>query len=258
MQAGRYDIAIAGAGLAGGLIALALRQARPELSVLLIEQGAAPGGAHGWHWLDHDLPAGSAALLATLRKTSWDSGYEVRVPASRRRFAASFHHLAADDLAAALRRELAPGSIRCNAPIAALDAGTIVLENGERITARSVIDCRGFAPAPMLAGAWHHSLARRLRTPAPHGIAHPLLIDATVPQDGAPRYAAVIPLGLDELLVEDHAMLPAAQLDRRIASQRLDAYCAARGWQGDLLGHEAGVRPVLARGNFGAWQAGLS
>jgi lycopene beta-cyclase len=258
MQAGRYDIAIAGAGLAGGLIALALRQARPELSVLLVEQGAAPGGAHGWHWLEHDLPDGGAALLAPLRKTSWDSGHEVRFPGHRRRFASAFHHLSADDFAAALRRELAPGSIRCYARIAALDSGGIVLEGGTRIAARSVIDCRGFAPTPLLSGAWHHALARRLRTPQPHGVDRALLIDATVPQDGALRYASVIPLGLDELLVADHALLPSAQLDRRIASRRIDAYCGARGWQGELLGHEAGVRPVVTRGDFAAWHADLS
>src|SRR6478609_9531929 len=38
------DVAIVGGGLAGGLIALALAEARPEVSVRLIEAGAAPGG----------------------------------------------------------------------------------------------------------------------------------------------------------------------------------------------------------------------
>ena len=64
---GRVDIAIVGGGLSGGLIALALRQQRPELSVALIEAGAEPGGNHRWSWFASDLPPGGEALMAPLR-----------------------------------------------------------------------------------------------------------------------------------------------------------------------------------------------
>ena len=40
MPAARHDLIILGGGLAGGLAALALRQARPELDVALVEPGA--------------------------------------------------------------------------------------------------------------------------------------------------------------------------------------------------------------------------
>ena len=39
-----YDLILAGGGLANGLIALKLRQTRPELRILLIEQGDRLGG----------------------------------------------------------------------------------------------------------------------------------------------------------------------------------------------------------------------
>ncbi|MFX8875712.1 lycopene cyclase family protein, partial [Acinetobacter baumannii] len=42
------DIAILGGGLAGGLIALALAKARPDLSLRLIERGPTLGGNHVW------------------------------------------------------------------------------------------------------------------------------------------------------------------------------------------------------------------
>ena len=42
----KCDVAILGGGLAGGLIALALRRKRPELDVLLIEESATLGGNH--------------------------------------------------------------------------------------------------------------------------------------------------------------------------------------------------------------------
>ena len=47
---------IAGGGLAGGLAALAFAK-RPELEVLLIEQGASFGGNHVWSFFDSDIPA---------------------------------------------------------------------------------------------------------------------------------------------------------------------------------------------------------
>ena len=42
------DIAIAGGGLAGGLIALALAEKQPHLDVRLIEAAADLGGNHVW------------------------------------------------------------------------------------------------------------------------------------------------------------------------------------------------------------------
>ncbi len=42
------DIAILGGGLAGGLIALALRKARPDCTLLLVEQDHVLGGNHVW------------------------------------------------------------------------------------------------------------------------------------------------------------------------------------------------------------------
>ena len=255
----RHDIAIAGAGLAGSLIALALRRMRPDLSVILVEAAEEAGQGETWHWLDHQLPDGGDLLVSTLRKTSWDSGHEVRFGQAARRLPGTCHILFPRDLAAALRRELPPGAIRCNARVAALEAGAAVLDSGERIAARTVIDCRGFAQGEHLSGAWHHSLGRHLRLPAPHGLPCPVTIDASLEQGGSLRFLSVLPLGAGELLVTDHALLPGSRPDRRLASRRIDAYCAARGWQeAALLGHETGRRPVITGGDYPAWQAGLA
>ena len=51
MSARRHDLIILGGGLAGGLAAIAVRQARPEIDVALVERGtiSAPVSAsHGW------------------------------------------------------------------------------------------------------------------------------------------------------------------------------------------------------------------
>lgn len=257
MTGRRHDIAIAGGGLSGGLIALALRRARPELDVVLLEAGESVGGNHRWSWFASDLDADGAGLLATMRITRWDDGYDVAFPAHARRLTTPYRSLASTDFAAALARELAPDTIRCNAPVSVLKADGVVLGNGEPVAARSVIDCRGFEPGPHLSGGWQVFMGRHLRTAAPHGLTRPVIMDATVVQHGAYRFVYVLPLAHDELFIEDTYYADSPELDRRALSSRIDAYCAAHGWSGELLGHETGVLPVVTGGDFRAWQDSL-
>jgi lycopene beta-cyclase len=243
------DIAIAGGGLAGGLIALALARHRPELSVRLVEGGAAAGGNHRWSWFASDVSPDAAELLAPIRKTEWASGNEVRFPGHRRHLKAPYASIASPDFAAALERELAPGTVLVNRPITSLDAGGLSLANGERITARAVIDARGFAPSPHLHGGWQVFMGRHLSTDRPHGVTHPLIMDATVGQLGGYRFVYVLPLGAHDLLVEDTYYQDTPLLDRAALSGRIDAYCRARGWEGTIRGFETGVLPVITGGD---------
>jgi lycopene beta-cyclase len=49
------DLAILGGGLAGGLIALALRARRPDLRLVLVEGAETCGGNHIWSFFDSDV-----------------------------------------------------------------------------------------------------------------------------------------------------------------------------------------------------------
>ena len=255
MSGRKLDIAIAGGGLAGCLIALALRRARPDLDCLLIEGGENPGGNHRWSWFASDLDAQGEALLSTIRKTRWDGGNDVRFPGHMRHLSAPYNSMASTDLAAALARELPEGTIRSRAPVAALDAGCVTLQGGEVINARTVIDCRGIADASALSGGWQVFMGRHIRAARPHGLAAPLIMDACVEQPGAYRFVYVLPLGSHELFVEDTYYADSPALDRAALSRRIDAYCSAHGWEGAILGHETGVLPVVTGGNFPAFQA---
>lgn len=254
----RTEIAVVGGGLAGGLIALALRRHRPEMKVTLIEAGQTLGGNHRWSWFDSDLEEEGRALLGSFRKTEW-SGYEVRFPAYSRHLRADYNSLASEDFDAALRRELAPDSIVCNRTVAALDGGGVTLAGGERISARSVIDCRGAVPSEHLTGGWQVFMGRLTRTAAAHGIERPVIMDATVDQPrkakGAYRFVYVLPLGLDELFVEDTYYQHEPVLDRSALSGRIDRYGEAHGWDGEILGGETGILPVITGGDFSAYQA---
>jgi len=254
MSGRECDIAIVGGGLSGGLIALALRQRRPELAVRLIEAGARPGGNHRWSWFASDLCAEGTALLAPFRKAEWDDGYTVRFPGYTRHMATSYLSLASEDFAAALLRELAPGTILTGRPVAALDSGGVTLDDATRITARTVIDCRGFAPTRHLRGGWQVFMGRHMALSQPHGLTRPVIMDADLAQHGGYRFVYVLPVAAAELFIEDTYYQDTPALDRSALSARIDQYCAAQGWHGDPLGFETGVLPVITGGDFGAWQ----
>ena len=249
------DIAIAGGGLAGGLIALALTRARPDLRVALVEGGETLGGNHRWSWFASDLDSEGAQLLDPLRLTRWD-GYAVSFPTYARELATPYRSLSSADFDAGLRRLLPEGTIRCGETVAALDAAGIDLAGGGRIDARAVIDARGLVHAPALEGGWQVFMGRHLRTRVPHGVERPVIMDATVGQHGAYRFVYVLPLASDELFVEDTYYADTPTLDRAVLDERIDRYCVAHGWHGQAIAHEAGVLPVVTGGNFAGFQKG--
>ena len=242
------DIVIAGGGLAGGLIALALARTRPDVSVRLVESGPALGGNHRWSWFASDLSDQGRVLLNPFRKTTWDHGNDVIFPGHSRQLSTQYNSLASIDFAAALERELAPGTVILNRQISALDAGGVTLADGTRITARAVIDARGFAPSAHLTGGWQVFMGRHLKTNQPHGLTRPIIMDASVEQLGGYRFVYVLPLGAHELFVEDTYYQDSATLDRAALSARIDIYCRQHGWDGTILGFEAGVLPVITGG----------
>ncbi len=251
------DMAIVGGGLAGGLTALAVQRSHPELRIALFEAGDRFGGNHRWSWFASDLDDDGAALLAPFQKTEWDTGYEVFFPAHARVLNSPYRSLASEDFDAALRRELPRETIRTHSRVTALSAGGIMLENGDHIPARAVVDCRDFEPSLHLRGGWQVFMGRHLRTDGPHSLARPIVMDARVTQHEAYRFVYTLPLGHDELFVEDTYYADSPVLDGSALSDRIDRYCAAMGWQGDIIGGETGILPVITGGDFAAYRHGL-
>ena len=82
-------------------------------------------------------------------------------------------------------------------------------------------------------------------------------MDARVRQHGAYRFVYTLPLGAEELFVEDTYYADDPVLDRNALSGRIDRYCEAAGWHGDILGGETGVLPVITGGDLAAHRRDL-
>jgi lycopene beta-cyclase len=150
MNGRMIDMAIVGGGLAGGLIALAVHRAHPEMRLALFESGDVFGGNHRWSWFDSDLDAAGKDLLASYRQVDWNQGYEVRFPDIDRTLTSTYHSLASRDFDADLRRELPQETLRLLSPVADIAPDGVTLESGEHVPARVVIDCRNAVPSPHL------------------------------------------------------------------------------------------------------------
>ncbi|MBX7539799.1 lycopene beta-cyclase CrtY [Qipengyuania sphaerica] len=258
MQAEKIDIAIVGGGLAGGLTALAINRACPMLPIGLFEAGQSFGGNHRWSWFEGDLDEAGTALMEPFEKAQWPGGNEVRFPSHTRRLSSDYRSLDSRSFDAALRRLLPQEAIRTGSKVMGLDAQGVTLEGGKRVKARLVIDCRDAGPSEHLTGGWQIFLGQQLRSEKPHGIDRPIIMDATVDQPGAYRFVYVLPLGPDEVFIEDTYYANSPVLDEKLLRGRIAHYAAAQGWEGQLVHEETGVLPVITGGDFAAYRASLA
>jgi lycopene beta-cyclase len=247
MNAPDYDLILA--GLANGLIAWRLRERRPELRILLLEQDDHLGGNHTWSFHASDLTAAERAWIAPLVSWRWPA-YEVIFPAFTRTLDGGYCSILSDDFA----RVLAPAlgsALRTGARITALTPTRVELANGEILHARAVIDGRGPAPTPDLALGYQTFLGQELQLKAPHGLTAPIIMDAGVAQQGGYRFVYVLPFGPDRLLIEDTHYIDAAARDPDQLRANIAAYAQGRGWQVDaVLREEQGALPIVLAGDI--------
>ena len=248
----RYDVMLAGAGLANGLIAWRLHQQRPDLKVLLLEQGDRLGGNHTWSFHEADLTPAQHAWLAPLVSHRWD-GYQVIFPERRRRLPGGYMSIAAHDFARVLSRTLA-GQVRTGARITQLTPTSVTLEDGEVLEAGAVIDGRGAQSSPHLALGYQGFVGQEVRLSRPHGLTEPILMDASVEQGQGYRFVYVLPFSADTLLIEDTHYVDGPVIDAARLRGNISAYAQARGWSTvEVLREEQGVLPITLAGDLSAF-----
>src|SRR5690349_6062138 len=86
------DLAIVGGGLAGGLIARAVRARHPQADIRLIEASAHIGGNHLWSFFASDVAPAHRWLVSPLISHQW-TRYDVAFPAYERTLKAPYHSI---------------------------------------------------------------------------------------------------------------------------------------------------------------------
>jgi lycopene beta-cyclase len=255
----KCDLAIVGGGLSGGLIALALAKMRPELKVVIIDEGAHFGGNHIWSYFATDIDPAHRWLTAPLVTSGW-SGYDVHFPEHSRNLDTIYYSVESERLDELLHKTLPADSIMLGREVKAVSPRLVVLKGGMRINAGGVIDARGAAELQHLDCGWQKFTGQMLQLSEPHDMTQPIIMDATVDQIDGYRFVYVLPFGMDKIFVEDTYYSDKPDHDRRVLSQRIGAYADAKGWKVErVLREENGVLPVVMGGDLeNYWASGSS
>ena len=251
-----YDVLLAGGGLANGLIAWRLKHLRPSLKIAVVEQAGALGGNHTWSFHDDDLTRDAWEWIAPLVEHRWSS-YEVRFPGLSRRMNSGYATVTAARFDAVLGAALEQ-SLILNAAITSVTPTAIHLADGRTLHAAAVIDGRGPKDSAQLVLGRQAFLGREVGLQSHHGLAGPIVMDATVEQAGGYRFVYVLPLDDRRVLIEDTHYVDAARLpDADSMRAHIDDYARSQGWQiTEVLREEEGALPITLAGDFDAfWNA---
>ncbi len=249
------DVAIAGGGLAGGLIALALAQKRPDLDVRLIEAAPTFGGNHLWSFFDSDIAVADRWLIEPLICHSWQ-GYDIRFPAHARTVDAKYNSIESEQLDLIVREALGEDKIIIGR-VRDVQASQAVLSDGRTVSARHVIDARGPGETDTLEVGWQKFVGQSLKVPGGHGLTRPIVMDASVEQIDGYRFVYCLPFDGETVFVEDTYYSDTPDLDADAVRARIADYAKAKGWQvaPSNAREEQGVLPVVIGGNFDAYWA---
>ncbi|MCW4462203.1 lycopene beta-cyclase CrtY [Sphingomonas sp. BT-65] len=251
------DVAIVGGGLAGGLIALALRKKRPELDIRIVESGERLGGNHLWSFFASDVAAADRWLVAPLISYGW-THYDVVFPGHARTLKAGYYAIESDRLDQMVRAALPAHAVMTGRKALGASARAVVLADGDRIEAGGVIDCRGPGNLAQLDLGWQKFLGREFALAEPHPLKRPLIMDATVAQADGYRFVYALPFAATRLFVEDTYYSDTPEIDTPVLRARIDDWLAARRIETEgVTREETGVLPVAMGGDFEEyWRSG--
>ena len=241
----RFDFVIAGGGLAGGLVALALAAKRPRARVALIEQAPRLGGQHTWSFHDTDLPGDAWSWMAPVVAHRWET-HSVSFPGSERRFSSGYASITSEGFDRVVRARLQAAGfvVHCDDAVTEIGPGLVRTASGRTLRASVVLDGRGPGPVQGACG-YQKFLGLEVELERDTPLDGPRLMDATVAQLDGFRFVYVLPFGARRWLVEDTYYADTPDLDRARLRERVHGYLRQRGHHvAAVVREEAGVLPL--------------
>ena len=235
MSSGGGSLAIVGGGLSGLLTAWRVLAVNPDAVVTVYEAEDEVGGDHTWSFNNSDIAEDLREWFAPFVRHSWDR-YDVRFPKRERTLEIGYR----TGDSAKLREAIAPF----------LEAGRLQLRTGvsvkpAEVDANTVIDARGFEERGDTFLGYQKFVGHVIRTAEPHGVVHPVIMDATVEQVDGYRFLYLLPFSDTELLVEDTYFSDTSVLSENAIAARIDDYIAEKGWSDHrVVRREKGVLPM--------------
>lgn len=240
------DMIIVGAGLSGLLTAWRCLDVNPDLTITIIEAADRIGGDHTWSFNLTDVPDYLRDWIAPFIAYQWPQ-YEVRFPEYTRTLEIPYCTGNSETLRACVQPLINEGRLKplLNAAVDSVGMDRVTLASGEILTANVVLDARGFEPSDNVILGYQKFVGHTIRTKVPHGLTHPIIMDATVEQLGGYRFVYCLPFSDTEILVEDTYYTDGASLSENEVTARIDSYIAHQGWDVNAISRrEKGVLPI--------------
>ena len=237
---------IVGAGLSGLLTAWRCLDVNPNFTITIIDAAEQIGGDHTWSFNLTDVPEYLQEWLQPFIAYQWPR-YDVRFPKRGRTLEIPYCTGNSESLRACVQPHIDSGRLKTRLGVKAsrVEPEKVTLESGEVLTAPCVLDARGFKPSDNVFLGFQKFVGRTIRTKEPHGLKHPIIMDATVEQLGGYRFVYCLPFTDHEVLVEDTYYTDGAELSENEVTSRIEDYIAAQGWEVDkMLRQEKGVLPI--------------
>lgn len=226
------DVIIAGGGLSGGLLALRLALANPNLRILLLERQNTLGGNHTWGF---QTAGETEPWLSPVMTKSWES-FDVRFPKTDKTIALRHSVIRSADFHTGLTGVLGDG-VRLGCTVSKISDNEVETSTGQFLRAPLVVDATGihrdqiqknrFFDAPC---GWMKYIGFDLNLNKPHGLKLPVLMDARVPQMDGFRYFSITPIDDLNLFVQECYLSSNPDLSFERISRSILAYGERNGW----------------------------
>jgi lycopene beta-cyclase len=178
-------------------------------------------------------------------------------PLYARTLDSGYASIASQDFARVIEPALG-NALRLGARIDSLDPTTVRLADGATLHARAVIDGRGMRASSRLALGYQTFLGQEVRLHWPHGLKAPIIMDASVAQQGGYRFVYVLPFGPDRLLIEDTHYVDTQAWEPERLRANIAEYAREQCWEiAEVLREEQGSLPIVLAGDFDAYWSEL-
>ncbi|MEM7740245.1 MAG: lycopene beta-cyclase CrtY [Pseudomonadota bacterium] len=245
-----FDLIFVGGGLSSSLTAYRLRQTRPELRVAIIEKDEHLGGNHTWCFHGTDVTPAQLEWLAPFITKRWD-GQSVVFPKRERHLTTPYLCATSERLDEVMAHT---GVTRMSGqPAVHIEASSVTLADQTTLLG-TVVDGRGPNDAEELNIGFQKFLGLEFRFSEPHGLDHPIIMDATVPQTDGYRFIYILPFTENTALIEDTYYADGHHYERQTLRDEIHAYAAQRGWHvTDVIREEEGTLPIVLEGDLEAY-----
>ena len=243
----QVDMIIVGAGLSGLLTAWRCLDVNPDLKIVMIDATDRIAGDHTWSFNLSDVPSGLEDWIKPFIAYQWPR-YEVKFPKRKRTLEIPYCTGNSDTLRACVQPFIDAGhlKVKLQTRVTELTKDSVNLTDGETLTAKLVLDARGFEPNGNVFLGYQKFVGHVIKTPTPHGVRQPIIMDATVEQIGGYRFVYCLPYTETELLVEDTYYTDEGELKSQEVDARIKDYIRdnLNLHEYEVLRRETGVLPI--------------